>query len=170
MSLRASDQGAKALGDDPAFQKVQWRVERISWCVMVIIIAGALAGLLGGGGPLSRNTKANSDSTNQVVYERFARHATPMTLDVNVASSAERQVRLRISDEYLAAMNVQSITPPPTSTSLGDKQQILVFDRAGSPVTVTIRFQLAPMVLGLQRGWVAVDSGAPISFSHFIFP
>lgn len=170
MRKRGADQGARALGDDPEFQQTQWRVERISWCVMVIIIASALAGLLGGGGPLSRDTKTDPDSSNRIEYERFARHASPMTLDVNIASGADRQVRLRVSDEYFAAMNVQSITPPPSSTSLGDKQQILVFDRSASSVAVTIRFQIAPMVFGIQRGWVAVDGGAPISFSHFIFP
>jgi len=166
---QANEQRSKLFGDDASFQQNEFRAERISWVVMTIVIVSALAGLLGGGGPFARDSKTGIDSSS-VSYDRFARHSSPMTLDVNVGSGSERQVRLRLSDEYLTAMNVKSITPAPTSTALGDKQQILVFDRSAPPVAVTIRFQVEPMVFGLQRGWVAIDNAAPISFAHFIYP
>jgi len=31
-----------------------------------------------------------------------------------------------------------------------------------------IRFELEPGSVGVQRGWVAVDDGGPVSFAHFM--
>ncbi|MBC8119520.1 MAG: hypothetical protein H7X75_08110, partial [Burkholderiaceae bacterium] len=90
-------------------------------------------------------------------------------LDIDIASSGERQVRIRISDEYLKAMNVRMITPEPASSSFGDRQHIFAFDRS-LPAAATIRFELEPRTVGIQPGWVAVDGGSPISFTHFIYP
>ena len=37
-------------GEDLGFQVREWRLERIGWAVMVVIIVAALSGVLGGGG------------------------------------------------------------------------------------------------------------------------
>jgi hypothetical protein len=40
------------------FQRRLWRAERIGWGCMALLVLAALAGLTGGGGPLSRATGA----------------------------------------------------------------------------------------------------------------
>ena len=154
--------------EDLPFQRRQWRVERVAWAAMPVILVLATLGIFGGGGPLARAVSGPVDG-GHVEYARFARYLAPATLDVELASSAQRQVRLRINDDYLNAMNVRSITPPPVSTALGDHYRTFVFDRSGSGAA-TIRFELEPTRLGLRRGSVAVDGGAPLSFSHFVYP
>ena len=160
--------GSSPFDEDLPFQRWQWRVERVSWLVMVAVIATAVAGLLGGGGPLARAGTTGVDGS-RVHYARFARQLASTNLDIDIVSSSERQVRIRISDEYLNAMNVRMITPEPASSTLGDRQHIFAFERS-MPAGATIRFELEPKAIGTQRGWVAVDGGAPISFAQFIYP
>jgi len=158
------------LDDDPDFQRLQWRVERIGWATMVVIIGAALAGVFGGGGWLAQGEASDANSANSVRYARFPRYASPTKLEVNLAAASGRQVRLRVSDDYLGVMKVRTITPPPVSTALAERQQVFVFERSSLPAAATIRFELEPGSVGVQRGWVAVDDGGPVSFAHFIYP
>ncbi len=157
--------------EDFAFQEQQWRAERIGWVAMTAIIIAALAGVFGGGGPLARTSATSADGRSDVQYARFARYAAPTALDIHVAvSDSRREIRLRVSDEYLSAMKVTAITPPPTSAALADRQYVFVFDRAPASSAATIRLELEPTVFGVCSGWVAVDDGAPVLLTHFIFP
>ncbi len=78
-------------------------------------------------------------------------------------------MRLRISDEFLGAMTVRAITPPPTATAIADRQHVYIFNRA-VPAAATIRFELVPESIGRHDGWIAVDDGVPVLFSQFVYP
>lgn len=157
--------------EDLAFQRRQWRVERIGWTAMAIIIVAALAGVFGGGGWVARTTASDSAGSTEVQYARFARYAAPTTLQVKVAAAASgRPIRLRVSDRYLNAMTVRAITPPPASTAIADREHVFVFERSGSPAAATIRFDLEPAAMGRRDGWIAIDEAAPVFFTHFIYP
>ena len=102
------------LDDDPDFQRLQWRIERIGWATMVVIIGAALAGVFGGGGWLAQGEASDANSANSVRYARFPHYASPTTLEVNLAAAsghyqASGQVRLRVSDAYLGVMKVRTI-------------------------------------------------------------
>ncbi len=156
--------------EDIGFQRRQWRVERFGWAAMVLVIIAALAGVFGGGGIVARATASDSTGLTEVRYARFARYSSSTILEVNVTASASaRPMRLSISDQYLGAMNVRAITPPPTSTSIADRQHVFVFDRAAS-AAATIRFELVPESIGRHEGWIAVDGAAPVFFAHFVYP
>jgi len=156
------------IDEDLPFQRRQWLVERVAWSAMPVILLLAMLGVFGGDGPLARASTGPVDG-GRVEYARFARYLAPASLDIEIASSAQCQVNVRIGDDYLKAMNVRAITPPPVSTTLGDHHRTFVFDRSTSGAA-TIRFELEPTRLGLQRGWVAIDGGSPVSFSHFVYP
>lgn len=166
----ASERSREAfLEEDLEFQRRQWRVERVGWAVMVVIIVAALAGVFGAGGLVARAT-ASAGST-EVQYARFARYAAPTAIEVKVAAAANgRPIRLRVSDRYLSAMNVRAITPPPASTAIADREHVFVFERSVSPAAATIRFDLEPAAMGRHDGWIAIDEAAPVFFTHFIYP
>jgi hypothetical protein len=172
-----SSGGAKDRSRDPPFdedlqfQRRQWRVERFAWAAMVVVIVAALAGVFGGGGLIANTTASDSAGSTEVQYARFARYASPTTLDVNVAASASgRPTRIRVSDRYLNTMKVRAITPPPTSTAIADRQHVFVFERSASSASATIRFELEPAAMGRHHGWITVDEAAPLFFSQFIYP
>lgn len=138
---------------------------------MLAIVIGALAGVSGSGGPLTRTTAATADGSSEVQYARFARYSAPTTLEVNVAAAESgSRIRLRVSEEYLDAMTVRSITPPPVSTTLAERQYVFVFERSPTPAVAKIQLQLEPTAFGPTQGWLAVDNGAPILFTQFIYP
>ena len=168
----ASDRSRKRpFDEDMGFQRAQWRVERFGWAVMGVIIIAALAGVFGGGGFVARATASDAAGSTEVQYARFARFSSPMTLEISVtASQSGRPMRLSISDRYLGGMNVQAITPPPTSTSIADRQHVFVFERSASRAAATIRFDLEPAAMGRHEGSITVDDGAPVSFAHFVYP
>ena len=157
--------------EDIGFQRRQWRVERFGWAVMVVVIGAAIAGVFGGGGLIAHTTASDSARSTEVQYARFARYASPTTLDVNVAASASgRPIRVRVSDRYLSAMKVRAITPPPTSTAIADRQHVFVFERTAPSASAAIRFELEPAEIGRHHGSITVDEAAPMFFTQFIYP
>ena len=167
----ASGSRAVPIDEDVRFQKRQWLAERIGWTAMALILIGAAAGLFGGAGPLSRSTAASADGAVGVEYARFARHHAPTTLDVNLAPvPAAGQIRIRVSKEYLDAMEVRSILPHPVTSALADKQYVFVFDRPTQAGAARVRLQLEPARPGPTSGWIAVNDGAPILFRQFVYP
>jgi hypothetical protein len=160
-----------SFGEDWGFQVREWRLERIGWAVMVVIIVAALSGVFGGGGLVACTTVADAAGLTEVRYARFARYASPTTLHINLTASASRRpIRVRVSDRYLSEMNVRAITPAPTSTAIADQQHVFVFERSAAPASATIRFELEPTAIGRHLGWIAVDEAAPLSFTQFIYP
>ena len=68
----------KQVGDleieqDLGFEERAWRVQRVSWFIMFLVIALALIGLFGTG-PLSSARTGSSGDEFSANYERFARH------------------------------------------------------------------------------------------------
>jgi hypothetical protein len=162
---------AAPVDEDLRFQKRQWLAERIGWTVMAALLVGAAAGLFGGAGPLARATAASADGAVGVEYARFARHHAPTTLDVNLAHvPAAGQIRIRVSKDYLDAMEVRSILPHPATSALAEKQYVFVFDRPAQAGAARVRLQLEPSTPGPTSGWIAVNDGAPILFRQFVYP
>ncbi len=158
-------------GEDLRFQRKQWLVERIGWAAMAVVLACALAGALGGSGPLSNVAVPAADSSIRAKYERFARLLGPTTLEISVAQSSSGQpVQLHVSENYLNAMSLQSITPQPYATTLANQFYIFAFNRLPAAAETTIRLHLEPQAIGSIEGRVAVDNGAPLLIKHFIFP
>lgn len=169
--MARSSSRAAPIDEDLQFQRKQWRAERIGWAVMTLLIVAALAGAFGGGGPLSSATSATPDGRVRVKHERFARVLNPMSVEISVAQPAgARPLQIRISESYIGAMSVRSITPEPNSTALTDQMVVLVFDRSSAAGDVKVRLDLEPQTIGSVEGSVVVDGGAPLRFSHFIFP
>jgi hypothetical protein len=169
--MARSSSRAAPIEEDLPFQRKQWRVERIGWAVMILLILAALAGAFGGGGPLSSATSATPDSRVRVKHERFARVLAPMSVEITVAQPAgARSLQIRISESYMGAMSVRSIIPEPNSTALADQMVVLAFDPSSAAGDIKVRLGLEPQTIGSVKGTVVVDGGAPLRFGHFIFP
>ena len=157
------------IDEDMPFQRRQWRVERIGWVLMTVLIVGALAGLCGGGGPLATTTTASADGGLRIKHERFARQLASTVLEITAQRANERSLQVQISKSYLNAMAVQSITPEPDSMTSANGAAVLTFARAPAG-EAKIRLKLEPHTAGTLEGWAVVDQGARVQFKHFIFP
>ena len=169
--ISAGEASPRPLKDeDLRFQRRQWRVERIGWATMTVIIVAALAGFFGDG-PLSRVTSMTSDGAIRVRYERFVRFSAPTTLEIHVAPSASgRPIHLRVSANYLSDMTPRSIAPHVSATSLADQDYVFSFNHLPSTVESKVELQLEPKAIGLVEGWVAVNDGTRLFIKQFIYP
>lgn len=166
-----SGAGRVTVDDGLAFQRREWRVQRVAWLLAALLFALALLGLFGSG-PLSWASTGTPDGLVHVQYERFARQLGPTEVEVSIAPEAMRrgQARLRISQEFLDAVTVQSVTPQPSTVVGGSDTLIYVFDVEGAAAPLRIGFSLQTEQTGLQQAEIGIDGGPRIRFWQFVYP
>jgi hypothetical protein len=97
------------------FHRVEWRIQRFGWFVILIFLALAFAGLFGNG-PLSH---AHADGpAGRVEYERFVRNGAPTKIVVIAGAHSQGISRIAITQQFLEAMRIQRITPEPVAVHM----------------------------------------------------
>ena len=169
--LAGSQQSMAALeiNEDLQFQRRDWFLQRVGWCVLGLLLLAGLAGLLGPG-PLSRTTRTDGRGL-EVRYERFVRDNAQTDLSFRVAPQAlgSDQARLLIHRDYLAANRLQRIDPEPRSTrSLGEYVEFSFDAQASEPLA--IRLTLEPDEFGTHSGSVRLNDGPEVRLEQFTYP
>ena len=155
---------------DPALRRREWRLERVGWGVMAIVVAAALLGAFGGG--LLSHTEARGADGLVVDYHRMARTQSPEELTVYLP--ARRGMRsLRISAAFLARARLLEVDPAPIRVRLGEEERELLFDVEGGvardgalAVVLRVEYRRA----GAVDGWMAAGGGAPVRVAAFVYP
>lgn len=152
------------------FQRAMWRVERIGWALMAVVIAAALAGLLGPG-PLSRSTAASDDGRLTVDYLRFARTGgtSELSLEVDAALVDDGRVDIVLGQSFLDGIDLRRITPQPAAEVATADGVRFTFD-AAEPGTVTVSFAFRPEAMGRVRTLVAVPDGPRVEVPQLFYP
>ncbi|MCM5679610.1 hypothetical protein M8A51_08700 [Schlegelella sp. S2-27] len=155
------------LNDDLRQQKIEWRIQRIVWPLMTLLLLAIVAGLLGQG-PIARAQAGSGDAGVTMEYHRFLRRLAPDRLELKLLASSER-VRLHIDARYLDAVELERVFPEPEAVLSGTEATTLEF--AGRPGHWTVvHIELNPQAIGTIEGWVAVDQRAHQPFSQFVYP
>ena len=157
--------------EDIGFERKEWKVERIAWLVMLLVVLAATAGLFGNG-LLSRTTKSTSDGQLEIAYQRFARSGGRTTLEVTVAPgvSQEDEVKVLVSRGYLSRFQIRQVTPEPDSAESSGDSLAFVFKVGDSRSPLEVEFNLEAEAAGRTRGTVAVGEGPALRFSQFVYP
>lgn len=157
--------------DDPAYQRREWRFERIGWVLMAVLLVAGLLGLLGYG-PLS-DTRAGTPGTLTVNYDRLQRASAPSEYHIDVAPTLARdgQLRLRFDNALLAEIELDSVLPQPVQMRSGPGYTEFVFamDAAEGP-PARLQFQFHPATFGHVRGRVTATGAQPLVIDQIIFP
>ena len=147
------------------FHRVEWRIQRFGWLVILIFLALAFAGLFGNG-PLSH---AYADGpVGRVDYERFVRNGAPTELVVTAGGTSRGISRIEITAEFLEAVRVQRITPEPIAVRM--QGEALVYEFAAEAPGGRITFHLDPQRLWRHTAQVKIDAGAPLEISQLTYP
>ena len=148
------------------FQERFWTVERWVWVGFGAIIILALLGLTGSGGPLAR-TSASLEGAS-IDYPRFTRWEAPDEILVEFEpGGAER--RLTLSSDFAETFQLESVQPQPDRSETSADGEIMIFrvePQSAAQVTLHVRAQNP----GMADFRAAIDEGAPVSVSTFIFP
>lgn len=155
------------IGEDLAFEHHSWRVQRIGWALLAVVIAAGLAGLMGSG-PLS-NVTARDGKSLEVEYERFVRHGAQTEIRVRMDQSRASQARVVITREFLDTSHLQRTLPEPARVQASGANAIFYFDvDANHPLQAT--FVMEPVELGAHEARIAIDDGSSVSVRQFTYP
>ncbi len=164
--------GSIEISQDMKFQERSWRVQRVAWIVMLLITAGALAGLFGDG-VLARGSAGPPSSAMSVNYARFTRLGSNSVLEAEIASSAiagDSTARVWVDRDWLDGYEVLSITPEPEFTELLADRAVYTFKFGPGAGRAKVKYSLDARVMGLARGRIGLDGGPSYQFSQFIYP
>ena len=163
--------GELEIDQDLAFQEREWRTQRVGWVVLVMVMLVALGGLFGNG-PLSWTTVTAPGGALQVSYERFGRRGGPQELTVRApARSAERgSWHVEVSRDYLASLEVTSITPQPDAAEAVQGAVRYRFAQAAPDADLEVVLAVTPRAVGSRRGDVRLAGGQPATVTQFFFP
>ena len=146
-----------------------WRVQRVGWVGMLLILLGAALGLFGHGPLADGQVQAESLTVD---YDRFARHGATSSLDAQIEPQALRAdtLTLWLTRSYLERAELESVVPEPERVA--DRGDVVVFtfltaDRS-RPMRVT--FNLRPDEYGSEHARAGIDGGESVSFRQFIYP
>ena len=156
-----------------AFQRRVWRVQRVAWVLMALVVLAALLGLTGSG-PLSRRSVTSADGAVRVEYERFLRRGATTTLRIHagLASSEAARLAVWLARPYLDEVTINGVQPTPASVQASHDRVTWSFavsaQDPGAPLTVTIH--LVPGAIGRLRAAVGLGPGPGLGFSQWVYP
>lgn len=151
------------------FQKREWRVQRIAWAIMALILAATLAGVFGRG-PLARSHAGGPANGLVLRYDRIARYRALSSLDFLVMSPPVRgELRLWIARDFVDALKVHAVTPEPSAQDISEDRISYVFTTTGG-APFKIRFEVEPNSLWSCTGSAGVGDEQAITFSQFVLP
>lgn len=168
--------GADAINDEfevgfnAAFESRWRRAELIGRWVMVLLVAAALAGLLGRG-PLSHRTSRTPDGRFAVDFEPVARFGTATQVTFHVAAGDHATpglVRVFLSSGIVEPMGLQTTLPRPSGTEARDGGMVYDF-RVPSEGEALIRLVLKPAAMGLIPLEARAD-GQVLRWTPFVLP
>jgi hypothetical protein len=142
-----------------------WRAfERVLMMVLVLALAGGLAGLFGRG-PAARAESRSGEA--RVSYDRFPHRAATTEIVVEAGPVGLGYVDLALDPTLTKRWDIKSVTPEASVQGATDGV-VYRFHRApGAPARITLQVQ--PRKIGLTRGAVTVD-GHALPIHQLIYP
>lgn len=155
-----------------AYQRKDWTAQRIGWAVMGLLVVLALAGLLGGGGPLADAEVDAADSSLRVRYLRLDHHRGEGELSVEIAAEflSAGEARLWVDRSYIEGLGLESIVPEPDQVELEPERVVYVFAVGEGSGPVTVRFSYRHEGYWRDRAELGLVNATPVEFSQFVFP
>jgi hypothetical protein len=163
--------GDLELDQDLKFQRRSWRVQRIGWIIMAIILAAAFLGLFGTG-PLSDTTVSDPSGNLRLEYERFIRFNSPTVLRIAVRPEAapDGNLQLWFSRDYLEGVRIEQITPRPLQEELSNGRLVYTFLGPILGDLTIIEFHLTAYQTGTLNGQFGINDGQALQFRQFSYP
>lgn len=152
-----------------ALQRRTWTAERTGWCVLVLLLLLALAGLFAEG-PLSSAKATDGSGRVAVEYERFERNGATARMTLTLTPDPTGAVQLRVSDSILRGFTIEAIRPEPSERRSLPDGLAWQFEAAESrPFAVHLILRAAR--LGPLQGEIGLADGTPPArLAFFIYP
>lgn len=159
------------IDQDLPFQEKEWKIQRIAWALMLLIVLLGLLGLFGQG-IISDGTASTSDEALVVYYQRFQRLDGQGSLVIQVAPEliTGDTIQVAISSAFLDEVEIQGYSQEPSEVRNAGDRLVMEFavDQPGEPVGVTISF--IPQSMGRLSGTIGLVDGPDVEIGQFVYP
>lgn len=165
----AEPAGSLEISQDLAFQQREWRVQRLLWAVLALLLGLGLVGVFGSG-PVAHATAEAPGLA--VAYERIARKRAPHELRFVVDPSAlpAGGMALWIDAALLDKLDIQRITPEPDAERAGPDRVVFAIDVADAAGPVEVVIDVEPSEPGGFAGRAGIVDGPEVGMSGFVLP
>jgi hypothetical protein len=144
-----------------------WRLKRMAWAVMFLIILAGFAGFLGPG-PYSK-AKLQSTGGLHLEYERIARYNAPTHFRVTVPAGKD-DLELSLNSEFLRQIDIERIDPEPKEMRLEGDRETWTFARGTGEKASEIRISFRPEGFGSAPAHLTVREVGELKVKPFFLP
>ena len=171
MAKKAPPAKTLEVHEDAEFQRREWIFQRVGWGAMAILVFAALLGLLGQG-PLSSAGVATADGAIRVEYDRFLHYHAQAELKIFVRSDIadSNELRLWVDRDFLAGIELQSVTPEPERVEAGSDRHVFVFRIADRSKLTLVTFLFEPDEIGSLTCRLGTVESEAAQFGQFVYP
>lgn len=165
----ATRQSGLQVREDRAWQENLWTAQRVAWAVMALVVAAALLGATGKGGPLANSTIETGGAV--IDYPRITRWQSADQLTIRLPAHASGTVDVELSKAFVDTFTIESLEPEPSevsATTAGHRFSFLVDGGAGEKsVVFNLKAGKAALALPIEA---RVGSGEPAQFTMTVLP
>jgi hypothetical protein len=163
--VMSEEQGLE-LKDDIQHHERAWKLKRIAWYIMAIIVLLAILGFIGGG-ETSERTYVSKHLT--VSYQKMAHTASPTVFEVTLDPQSSDTVMVRFENNYFKRMEIEGIIPEPVSSASSEGMVSYFFLNKDKSKAIEIEFLIRADKFGCYDFAVSCDNDR-LHLSQFIFP
>lgn len=167
MPEELSHVGELEVPQDPTFAQRLWRIERVGWGILLLIVLAAFLGVFGHGWLSNEHWRA-PDGRLAVEYQRFERlHTeTPLLIHLSPRAAPRDTTWLWLGIDFAESANVESVVPIPVAMhSTPDR---VWYGFSPPPTLVVIRY--APERPFRRTGHLGLAAGPVLAFTQFVYP
>jgi hypothetical protein len=160
--------GDLEINQDLAVQARMWKIQRIGWAAMGLIV---LAGLIGsfGHGPISHGTAGGPDSGFMLEFDRLGRMHGPSELRFVLQPERDGRLSLWVSDSYLSQVEIHQIVPWPEAMVPVDGGVRFDWHNSGSSPARVV-WSVEATGFGLMSGDFRSPGRPPVHLRQFMYP
>ena len=153
------------IDDDFPHHLKAWRMKRVAWAVIGLLIAAALAGFLGPG-PYSDKSIQGPGGLH-LDYQRIPRYNAPTYLHLTVPGGAD-DVEISVPSEFVKAIDLERIDPEPKEMRLSGEKHTWIFPRQKASSEVMINYR--PQGFGPKTIRLEVKDAGSLEIEQFFLP
>lgn len=155
--------------EDMAMQRRTWRIQRVGWAAMALVLLAALLGLFAEG-PLSDTTLRSGDGRLEIEYPRFLRNGATSQMTLRFATGTAGTADVLLGPAIPRKLAFESIRPAPVASRTTFEGLILTFE-LGPEGRGKVNLSIRPNAPGFVAGPVGLaGAGAPPRISAFVYP
>ena len=159
---------ARLIGEDRPFQEAYWSFQRVAWFSFAALVAFALAGGMGGEGPLARQSLTSGSAV--IDAPRVMRWEANDEIRIREATSPRESIAVVLSPALTDTLQIETISPTPfqtATTRAGTSYWFFLEPRTRADITFHIR-AIRPRVH--LDGMIQVGDGRPTLLSLTVLP